>query len=73
MSASSKCVTCGTFSQALCRCLADSLLIRLIGTISISPNFDQSGWVMTGIPMPASPPAAVAAADDFAGWLAAGA
>src|SRR3546814_4657980 len=52
MSASSVCVTCGTFSHARCRCAADSLRIRASGRVSISPNCAKSTAGMVGIPPP---------------------
>src|SRR3954447_6818015 len=52
MSDSSLWVTCGTFSQARCRCGPDSFLMRGSGLVSTGPNLEKSTAGISGIPMP---------------------
>src|SRR3954468_3533674 len=52
MSDSSLWVTCGTFSQARCRCGPDSFLMRGSGLVSIGPNLAKSTAGISGMPMP---------------------
>ena len=61
MSASSFCVTCGTFSHERCRNGPDTFLIRDSSLVSTGPNLPKSCAGISGIPEPCATAAA-------AGW-----
>ena len=61
MSASSLCVTCGTFSHERCRNGPEIRVILDSGCVSTGPNFEKSCAGISGMPEPPDGAAGAAA------------